>query len=129
MRLLGEGIYAAIYEFTLGRWRENEEMASFMAAVGLGGAMIFNVMLVILSAITFLGPLVFVPKRVLEVLTISPMVIPFVLFVRHNRYVEVVRRFRRRSLAQQHRAKLVAWTYVVLSLAAPLLVGLGLARR
>jgi hypothetical protein len=100
-----------------------------MTAVGLGGVMIMNVLVIVGIHHILFGPITFVPLGVLQVVGVSPVVITHIAFVRHNRYVDVVRRFRRRSASEQRRAKLFAWTYVALSVVAPFLVLLGFPKH
>jgi len=129
MRVACEDIYTALFEFNLARWSGNESMASFLTAIGLGGVMIMNVLFIIGIAVILYGPLTFIPYGVLEVIGVSPVAINYAAFVRHSRYVEVVRRFRQRSASDQRRAKVLAWTYVALSMIAAPLVILGFPKH
>lgn len=129
MRVRCEGIYAALFEFNLARWSGNEQMASFLTAIGLGGVMAMNILLIIGIAVDFVGPLTFIPRGVLEVFSVSPIALSYWAFIPQNRYADVVQRFRRRSASEQRRARIVAWSYVLLSLLAPFLTVVGFPKH
>ena len=125
MRATYEGVFATLFEWNLARWSGNVDMASFVTAIGLGALHSMNFMALVGIVVLFHGPLTNIPHGVLGAIGVSPLAITYNAFVRRNRYVEVVRRFKRRSTSKQRRTKILTWTYFVVSLAAPLLVALA----
>jgi hypothetical protein len=80
-------------------------------------------------AVDIFGPLTAIPHGVLGMVGVSPIAISYFTFVRGNRYVDVVRRFRERPASARHRTKIVAWTYLAVSVIAPFLTILGFPKR
>jgi hypothetical protein len=126
IRRMYEDAYAALYVVTLRRWRDDEYMASFMAAVGLGGAVGLNFALVILLWKAYCRSELSLPPAV-DLLPIAPLALNYWLFVYRDRYDAVVQRFAKLEKAQRRRMRIATGIYVIASYAIPLLLALVLA--
>lgn len=124
-----KNVYAALFEWNLARWSGNEDMASFLTAIGLGLAISMNFLAILGIAVLWFGPITIFPRAVLGALGVSPLAITYVAFIPRDRYVDVVRRFRRRTTAEQQRAKIAAWTYLGVTLLAHILVLIAMYKR
>lgn len=129
MRAACEGFFGALFEWNLARWSGNEDMASFLTAIGLGLAISMNFLALVGIAVLLFGPLTVIPRGVLGTIGVAPIAISYLVFVPRNRYVDVVRRFKRRTAAEQRSAKIVAWTYIAITVVAHIVIAVDLYRR
>lgn len=114
-----DSFYAALFEWNIRRWGGDEYMASFLTACGLGGAMIFNVVVVSGAVAAWLGPQA-LALGVTYGLFLIIAGISYARFVRQNRYIQLAQDFRGRPRAEQKRLTKAAWVYVIPSYLAPL---------
>src|SRR4051812_38939438 len=115
MRAAYECIFAALYEWNLAMWSGGKEMASSLTALGLGLLVTMNFAAIIGWIVLRSGPITAVPHELFGLLGITPLPINYAIFLRRNRYVEVVRRFQRRPTAVQRRSRVAAGTYVAVT--------------
>jgi hypothetical protein len=122
MRLWGipDDLFAALYKSTLRRWNGDAETASFMTAVGLGGAILLNIGLGIGVIVAIRGPFAPAPKWMFYVPALALILLCQLAFVRHGRFRRLLARFEQRSDADQRRLQWGAWTYIVASYVLPL---------
>lgn len=123
-----KNVYSALYEWTLSRWHGDDYMASWMTAVGLAGALAMNTVLGIMLYVATRGPLSTVPRWSFYLIPLTYFLINYGVFVRHDRYAEVVRRFRARPSGERRRVTILAWAYVIASYGSPLLFAMLMLR-
>jgi hypothetical protein len=129
MRAACEGVFGALFEWNLARWSGNEDMASFLTSIGLGLAISMNFLAMVGIAVLLVGPLTGIPRGLLGTIGVAPIAISYLVFVPRDRYVDVVRRFKRRTASEQRSAKIVAWTYIGISVVAHIVIAVAMYKR
>jgi hypothetical protein len=119
--------YAALYQSNVRRWGGDEDMASWMTACALAGAVCANLVLAVAITVAFQGPLPTRQARLLVAALVAAVFVAvsasnYVAFIRHDRYREVVLRFQHRPSVERRRIAVLSWTYVTASYLAPLLL-------
>jgi len=115
-----KNIFAALFEWNVRRWHGDDDMAAWMTAIGLGGALVLNAILVfIMPVVIVYGPLQQVPDAILFIIPVTFLALSYNMFLRRNRYVEIVGRFRGLPDSKRRRFPIVAWAYLTASLGLP----------
>lgn len=114
-------IYSALYEWNLKQWSGDAETASFLTAAGLTGALMANAALIASMLVLVFGPLTPSVAKVSGVCLLALFAFAnYTIFIRRDRYVEIVRRFREQTLTHKRRVTVFAWVYILSSFGLPL---------
>jgi hypothetical protein len=125
-----ESLYSALYEWNLRRWDGDSYMASFMTAAGLAGALTMNLALMLGLFVAKYGALTIPPfdrTWVFFSIPVAFLLLNYTAFLRDDRYVEIVRRFRAKPNIERRRVAIGAWTYVLASYGLPVLFAFAMA--
>ena len=97
-----EAIYAALYSFSLKRWRGDEEMASFFTACTLAGATIMNVALCAGIVVAVRGPFTgLLSKGMILAASAAIFVVSYLLFIHNDRHRQVLVAYTSRPSSKQ----------------------------
>ena len=121
-----EDLYGPLYQWNLGLWSGDRGTASLLTAAGLAGALMSNMVLVILLVVFFRGPVQFgMWNPVADVGIFWPFVMNYFLFIRKSRYQRILTRYEKKSEVQQRRLVRIAWGYVFGSFGLPIVAAWG----
>lgn len=126
---LYEAIYAVLYEFSLGKWCGDNDMASFFTASALGGASGSNLLTGIALALAFTNIREWMPHWILVGGPASIVIAHYVFFLPGKRYEHIVERFSVIPIMRRRRFSVAAWTYLLVSYSAALGVIIILSER
>lgn len=115
-----EGVYAALYDFSLRRWHGDEAMASWFTACALYGAVSLGAVLVGTIVAVSLGlprPIV-TAEWIGDALAVAMLggigLAHYLAFIRNRRYRSVLQRFHSRSEREQRWLAVAAWAGLLL---------------
>lgn len=110
-----ENTYAPLFEWNLEQWSGDRSTASILTAIGLAGALVWNLVVLFGLLVLLFGEAWRLPDRAVSAGLALPFLVSYLLFIRNRRFEELFNRYRRQTEAEQRRVRRRAWGYILAS--------------